>query len=136
MELRDTQEACKWLRGNISLDTDTLMLDFEQLAFAVKMGWLIPVGDTGAFVTKTFENFWGTYEVTDVYRVSDDVIRENLLIYPYRCKATLIKESQAFKEIEDEIVKEDMRAVDNAILAYADYTVINNYYKEAKTWKE
>ena len=131
MELRDTQEACKWLRENTSLDTDTLMLDFEQLAFAVKMGWLIPVGDTGAFVTKTFENFWGTYEVTDVYRISDDVIRENLLIYPYRCKATLIKESQAFKEIDEEEVKKNLRTVDNAILVYADYTVINNYHKEA-----
>lgn len=131
MELKNTEEACKWLKKNTLLDSDTLMLDFEQLAFAVKKGWIIPIGDTGAFITKEVETFWGTYEVQEVYRISDDVIRDNLLIYPYRYKATLVRESEAFKEIDEEEVKKSLRTVDNAILVYADYTVINNYHKEA-----
>ena len=130
MELKNTQEAYKWLRENTLLATDTFMLEFEQLAFAIKKGWIIPVGDTGSYITKNVETFWGTYEVQEVYKLPEEVIRENLIIYPYRYKATLVRESEAFKEIDDECVRARLRTADNAILVYSDYTAINNYCKE------
>ncbi|MBO5551321.1 MAG: hypothetical protein J5966_05120 [Lachnospiraceae bacterium] len=128
MELKNTQAACKWLKENTSLAADTDMLDFERLAFAVKMGLLLPVADTGAFVTKTFKNYFGEYEITEVYKMPDEVIEENLLIYPYRYKATLVKESDGFKNAGENL-KALSRHIDSAITSIADYAVINKYLK-------
>ena len=130
MLINGTKKAYKWLKENTSLDSDTMMLDFEQLAYAVKHGILIQVGDTETFLPRTFENDWGEYEITEAYRVPDEVIKEHLLVYPYRYKARLVKESEAFRNLDD-IVKAQLRNVDNAITSIADYSVVNASLKAA-----
>ena len=120
------KDAYAWIRKNTALDCDTMLFDFEQLEVALKRGWLGEMPDNKGYYNPVYENDWGEYKVTSVYRVEGSVIRKNLLIYPYRFKAELVKPSKLFYELED-AVKKDLLHVDCAITAYPEYDVINSY---------
>lgn len=121
MNYNDTVE---WLKKNTFLETDTFMLDFQQVEFAVKHGMILQVPGHELFTDLFYSNDYGRYKIEKIYRVPDEIIKENLLIYPYRVKATMIYESELFKGLE-ELAKENLKNIDFAITELADYSIIN-----------
>ena len=85
------------------------------------------IADKGTFTPSVYETEWGVYRISEIYRCSDDVIRECLLVYPYRAKSELIKPSELFLGLEDGPAKDDLRVMDIAITEYPEYETMNDY---------
>ena len=97
MKAMDIKETYKWLEENTCLMQDTMMLDFECLAFAVNNGILFEV-DKEHFIPKYVVAFDSRYMVDCVYKVDDETVKREQLQYPYRLKATLVKACGEYKE--------------------------------------
>lgn len=76
---------------------DTMMLDFECLAFAVNKGILFEV-DKEHFIPKYVTAFDSRYIVDEVYRVPDEIVKREMLRYPNRLIAHLVKACGDYKE--------------------------------------
>lgn len=94
MDIKDTYE---WLRKNTCLMQDSTMLAFECLAFAVKNGILFEV-DKEHFIPKYVTAFESRYIVDEVYKVPAEIVKREMLQYPNRLKAHLVKACGDFKE--------------------------------------
>ena len=97
MKAMNINESYEWLRKNTCLMQDTMMLDFECLAFAVKTGILFEV-DKEHFIPKYVTAFDSRYIVDEVYRVDDETVKREQLQYPNRLKAHLVKACGEYKE--------------------------------------
>ena len=76
---------------------DTMMLDFECLAFAVNNGILFEV-DKEHFIPKYVTAFDSRYIVDEVYRVPDEIVKREMLRYPNRLISHLAKACGDYKE--------------------------------------
>lgn len=102
MKAMNIKETYDWLKNNTCLMSDTMMLDFECLAFAVQKGILFEV-DKDHFITKYITAFSDSrYIVDEVYQVDEETIKREQLIYPNRLKAHLVK---ACGEFKDNVIK-------------------------------
>ena len=90
MKAMNIKESYEWLRRNTCLMQDTTMLDFECLAFAVKKGILFEV-DKEHFIPRYLVAFESRYIVDEVYKVPDEIVKSEMLQYPNRLKAHLVK---------------------------------------------
>lgn len=97
MKAMNINDTYNWLYKNTCLMQDTMMLDFECLAFAVKKGILFEVTKEH-FIPKNFTAFDSEYAIDKVYKVDDETIKEHQLQYPYRAKAKLVKACGDYKE--------------------------------------
>ena len=97
MKAMNIKESYEWLRKNTCLMQDTMMLDFECLAFAVKNGLLFEV-DKEHFIPRYLVAFESRYIVDEVYKVPDEIIKSEMLQYPNRLKAHLVKACGEYKE--------------------------------------
>lgn len=97
MRAMNIKETYEWLRKNTCLMHDTMLLDFECLALAVKQGILFEV-DKEHFIPKNIIAFDSRYFVTEVYKVDDETVKREQLQYPNRLKAKLAKACGEYKE--------------------------------------
>lgn len=97
MKAMNINETYEWLRTNTCLMQDTMMLDFECLAFAVKNEIIFEV-DKEHFIPKNFIAFDSRYQIDSVYKVDEETIKREQLMYPNRLKATLVKACGEYKE--------------------------------------
>ena len=97
MKALNIKESYKWLEENTCLMQDSMLLDFECLALAIRSGILFEV-DKEHFIPKCIIAFDSRYFVTDVYKVDAETVKREQLQYPYRLKATLAKACGEYKE--------------------------------------
>ena len=97
MKAMNIKESYEWLRKNTCLMQDAMMLDFECLDLAVKKGILFEV-DKEHFIPKYLVAFESRYIVDEVYKVPDEIVKSEMLQYPNRLKAHLVKACGEYKE--------------------------------------
>lgn len=98
MKAMNINESYKWLETHTNLTQNTRMLVSECLSLAVKTGVLFEV-KKDYFIpayTTCFEN--SRYAITEVYKVDDEIVKSEMLQYPYRAKARLVKACGEYKE--------------------------------------
>lgn len=78
-----------------------------------------------------FENVFivnenGLYQIEEAYRVPEEVVKENLLIYPIRVKMHLVKGSEKFKNAVAESAKPFLKHIDTAFTGYKNFDILKN----------
>lgn len=74
-------------------------------------------------------NDWGRYQIQKAYRVPQEIIKENLLVYPIRYKMHLVEPSELFETTAAPEAKPHIIDCDCAFVEYQDYSILDNYYK-------
>ncbi len=78
-----------------------------------------------------FENVFivnenGLYQIDEAYRVPEQIVKENLLIYPIRVKMHLVKGSEKFKNLVAESAKPFLKHIDTAFTGYKNFDILKN----------
>ena len=79
------------------------------------------------YVLPALETQLGIYKVDKIQRLSEDVVKENLLIFPYRVHGTLIKPSEVYENYP-QMLKQLSKTCNIAIDNIPDYNALINYY--------
>jgi hypothetical protein len=107
-----------------SLDDFTTIIESDN--FSEQYGHLInpetiiaskyKLPDVDKYVLPIIETQLGNYEVTSIEHLPEDVIKENLLIYPYRVHGKLVDPSEVYEnypEMLKQLSKTCNLAIDN-----------------------
>lgn len=100
MKVMNVKEAYEYLKENTFLMTDTTMLDFEALAFAVKNNMLFAV-DGEHFVAPYYTWNNTRWIVDRVYKVSPEEKAEYQLICDYRYTAHCVHAPAGYEGIKE-----------------------------------